>query len=217
MTGMTGFIDGRVSRKTSNALAMSFSDGPGEPFAVARQSGADGKGAKLGTLFGFKNGGTGTHTVAYSAGGQLRVQSRDAKPTLLTRADGTEVATVTRGETSTATAPDATVLLRFAADPTEPKTPDLFRVAITTAADEPVGTIEVIRRVGGWSTSRILDAAVDLDVNYWLTRTGEPLKIPIHGTRVLLTRDLSPIEREVVVGACVDMAIGLRPYITEMN
>lgn len=52
-------IEGHVVHKKSNALKMSFQDGPGDPFAVGHQGAGDGKGAKLGVLFGFKNGGTG--------------------------------------------------------------------------------------------------------------------------------------------------------------
>lgn len=52
-------IDGRVGRKTSNGLKMTFQEGEGDPLAVAVQSSGDGKGAKLGMLFGFKNGGPG--------------------------------------------------------------------------------------------------------------------------------------------------------------
>jgi len=41
--------------------------------------------------------------------------------------------------------------------------------------------------------------------------------VPILGTRATLTRELTPLERDVLLCACVDITIGLRPYISAMN
>jgi hypothetical protein len=75
--------------------------------------------------------------------------------------------------------------------------------------------MDVIRRVAGWTLSRALDGAAKEFV--WWDRPGQPLPVPILGTR--LTLDRSPVgpERDVLVGACVDMAIGLRPYVPAMR
>jgi hypothetical protein len=43
------------------------------------------------------------------------------------------------------------------------------------------------------------------------------LKIPFLGTRVSLDREISDLERDVIVAACTDMAIGLRPYMKDMR
>jgi hypothetical protein len=100
---LSDIIEGRVVRKTSNALQMTFLDGPdGEPMAVAVQGGADSKASKFGVLLGF----------------------------------------------------------------------------------------------GSYP---------------------QPLKLPLLGVRVQPTRALTETERDVVLAASVDLAIGLRPYVAEMR
>jgi hypothetical protein len=208
-------IEGRVVHKASNALQMTLTDGPGEPFAVGVQGAGDGRGKKLGILFGFKNGGTGNHRVTYQDGQVLNVASRDGQPSVFTDAGGVELATVQRGDSSTAVLPDGNELLRFTAHPDEARTPDVFRLVASTPAGEPLADVHVIRRVGGWTLGRLLN---DLyEDSFWWDRAGQPLPVPILGTRVYLNREPSPVERSVLVGICVDIAIGLRPYIKEMN
>ena len=86
-------FEGRCVHKASNALQITFHDGPDEPFAVGVQGAGDSRGKRLGILFGFKNGGPGNHLVTYRDGSVLGVSSRDLAPTVLTR-DGVEIATV---------------------------------------------------------------------------------------------------------------------------
>src|SRR5438874_1118299 len=95
--GGATMIVGRVGRTLSNALTMTFSDGPDRTVATAVQSGGDGVGRKLGVLFGFANGGTGTHVLTYPDGARVLVRSGERKPTVVSRADGVEIATVHRG------------------------------------------------------------------------------------------------------------------------
>ena len=97
-SGPATVIEGRVVHKKSNALQITFHDGPGDPFAVGVQGQGDGKGKKLGVLFGFKNGGTGNHVLTFRDGPVIGVASRDGQPSVFTFADGRPVATVTRGE-----------------------------------------------------------------------------------------------------------------------
>ena len=208
-------IEARVVHKVSNALKMTFTDGPGDPFAVGVQGAGDGRGKKLGVLFGFKNGGTGNHRVTYSDGAVLNVASKDGAPTVLTDGAGVEVATVHRGDTSRAVSAGGGELLQFSADPDEAKSPELFRMVVTGAGGDRLGSVHIVRRAGGWTLGRL---ANDLyDESFWWDRAGEPLPVPILGARVYLDREPSPVERTVLVGACVDVAIGLRPYIKEMN
>lgn len=210
-----GVIEGRVVHKTSNALAISFQDGPGDPFATGVQGAGDGKGKKLGVLFGFKNGGTGKHLVTFEDGAQLFVESKDGAPSVLTRADGATVASIQRGETSVALTAGGNEILRFVPDPDGAKTVEAFRLIVSAPDGSQVGRLDVIRTVGGWTVARAVDAATDLYI--WWDRAGEPLKVPILGTRLTLDRPLTPPEREVLIGVCVDIAIGLRPYVTEMK
>jgi hypothetical protein len=208
-------IEGRAARKrTTNALRVDFQDGPGDPFASALQAGGDGTGKKLGVLFGFKNGGVGTHVLTFADGTELTVESKDLEPSVFSRADGTAVVTVTRGATSTAVGSDGRTILTFTPDSHEPKTLDLFRMHLSDGAGLDVGRLDVVRRNSGFTVTDVVDA---LEEVFWWQRPGQPLKLPILGTRATLSRDLTPLERDVLLGACVDITIGLRPYISAMN
>jgi hypothetical protein len=93
--------------------------------------------------------------------------------------------------------------------------PDLFRMVVTDSVGDSVGTLDVIRKVPGWSLSRAVTGAAALAI--WWDHAGQALPVPILGTRLTAVRALTPDERDVLVCACVDIAIGLRPYIASMN
>lgn len=206
-------IDGRAVHKTSNALKLTFTDGPGDtPLAVGEQGSNDGKGKKFATLLGFKNGGTGNHRLTLRDGSLLNVGSNDGKPSTFTRADGTPVATAERGATTTVLDPAHEALLIVSADPVEAKTPDLFRLQVASPAGAPIAQLDVIRRAAGWSLARTIENEL-----IWWDRAGQPLPIPILGTRITGYREISELERDLLLGICVDIAIGLRPYVTEMQ
>lgn len=207
-------VEGRVVHKTSNALKITFNDGPGDPIAVGVQGAGDGRGAKAAILFGFKNGGTGRHVLTYADGTALEVQSRSAQPTLLTRG-GTEFVSVERGDTAVARDTAGRTVATFTADPDEAKTPDIFRVQISDGRGDALAELTVIRRVAGWSLWRTANAINDMTI--WWDRAGEPLKTPLLGTRLALTRPATAAERDVLLGACVDITLGLRPYTAAMN
>jgi hypothetical protein len=207
-------IQGRVVHKTSNALQITFQGGPGEAFAVGVQGAGDGKGKKLGVLFGFKNGGTGNHVLTFTDGRTLNIASKDSQPSVFTAADGSEVATIHRGASSRAVLSGGTEILQFVSAPTDAKTPDLFSMIVLDPAGAEVGRLDVVRRSSGWTIGRAIDAAWDTYI--WWDRAGQPMKVPLLGTRLLLVRPVSDLELDILLGACVDMAIGLRPYIAEM-
>jgi hypothetical protein len=207
-------IEGRVVHRSSNALEMTFHDGPGDPFAVGVQGRGDGLGKRLGTLFGFKNGGAGHHTVTYRDGSILEVASNDGAPSVFTGEVGGEVAVVTRGATSTASS-HGNPIAHFLPDPEEAVTVDLFRLVVTGPTDEELGRLDVIRKLDGWTVSRAFYGAVN--ELFWWDQPGQAMSVPILGTRLTLTRPPVGPERHVLVGACVDMAIGLRPYVSEMK
>lgn len=208
-------IEGRAVHKTSNALSVTFHDGPGDPLAVGVQGAGDSKGKRFATLLGFKNGGTGAHGLTYRDGRKIRVESRDGAPTLLTGDDGSALATITRGATSSATDTNGIEVMRFVGDPAGAKTPELFRLLVTDGAGAPMGRLDVIRKVDGWTLAKVVDAAWDEYI--WWDRAGRALPLPLLGTRVGITAPLSDLQRDVLLGACVDIAIGLRPYVSEMN
>jgi hypothetical protein len=207
-------IDGRIERATSNALRLVFRSGPGEPLGVAKQGAGDGKGRKLGVLFGFKNGGTGTHVLTFADGSTLAVESKDGQPSELLR-KGMPFATMTRGATTTATSADGTVIARFIPDPNGAKSLELYRLIVTDAGGAELGHLDVVRRNTGWSLARTIWRADE--IAYWWDHAGAALPIPILGTRVVFNATPDDSLRDVVLGACTDIAIGLRPYITEMS
>ena len=214
-------IDGRISRKTSNGLKMAFAQAEGESLALAIQSLGDGKGAKVGMLFGFKNGGPGKHGLTYPDGRTIFIQSREQKPSLITDADGAEIATVNRvakgaQDASVAVGPSGETIVRFTSDPVEPMTPEVFKALLTDAAGNDLGRLHVIRKSTGWKTlSDVLDSAWTTYV--WWDQAGQSLPFLVLGTRLILLREPTPLERDVLLAACVDIAIGIRPYIAEMN
>jgi hypothetical protein len=213
--GPITLIRGQVVHKTSNALKITFADGPGDPLAIGVQGGNDGRGKKLATLFGFKNGGTGNHVLTYADGSTIQVASRDSAPTVLTRADGTEVATIHRGAESSAVRAGGGQVLTFGPDPDEAETPDLYRMVVADAAGEQLGQLDIVRKVGGWTLARAIDEAWNTYV--WWDQAGQALPIPILGTRFLGRRALTAEQREILLAACIDIAIGLRPYIDAMR
>jgi hypothetical protein len=212
-------IDGACGRKLNNALTMRFlRNGTGEPFATALQSGGDGVGKKLGILFGFKNGATGTHVLTYADGTTLDVPVMDVDPTQVTRGDGTVVCTITRGETTTISAPDGTTVLAFLPDPVEPEASSHFRIRIEDGTGAHVATMDVIRQAeyGDLGIGDVLEA-VDFVAGGFVSDTGGSLPLPLLGTRIAQFRELAPLEQDALLAACVEIGIGVRPYVAAMR
>ena len=213
-------IDGPCGRKLNNALTMRFlRNGTGDPIATALQGGGDGVGKKLGILFGFKNGAVGTHVLTYADGTTLAVPMADGEPTQVTRGDGSAVCTITRGPTSTITAPDATTLLSFLPDPVEAEASSHWRMRLEDGTGAHVATMDVIRQGGGYDDVGIADVleTVDFVAGGFVSEPGGSLPLPFLGTRVVLFRELTPVEQDALLAACVEIGIGVRPYITAMG
>jgi hypothetical protein len=205
-------IEGRCVHKASNALKIEFRDGPGDAIATGIQGAGDGKAKKLGVLFGFKNGGTGNHRLTLEGGRVLNVASGEGKPSLFTDEKGDLFATAVRGATSTVTLSDHTDVFTLADDPEDARTPERFRLLLNDQSSTSVGRLEVIRRAEGWSLlSDVYQETI------WFGHAGQPLPVPILGTRVTLWRQPTDVEREALLCMCVDIAIGLRPYTTSMQ
>jgi len=206
-------LEGRIARKLNNALTMAFVDGPGEPIGVAVQGGgAEGMGKKVAVLFGFKNGGAGTHRYAPRLGQALRIESREQEPTVLTRDDGTPVGSIHRGDVSSGVDATGREILRWIDDPGGGKTLEAFRLHVQRPDGQQVAQLHLVRTVAGWSLGRdIVDATI------WWGHAGRPLPIPFLGTSVQRLVPLTLDEHEMLVASCVDMAIGLRPYSAAMR
>ena len=213
-------IDGACGRKLNNALTMRFlRNGTGEPFATALQSGGDGVGKKLGILFGFRNGSEGTHVLTYADGTTLDVPVVDLEPTHVTRGDGTAGCTITRGETTNVAGPDGATVLSFLPDPVEPEASSHFRLRIEDATGVHVATMDVIRQGGGYDDVGIVDVleAVGFVAGGFVSDAGGSLPLPFLGTRVVLFRELTPLEQDALLAACVEIGIGVRPYVAAMG
>ncbi|UGT42435.1 hypothetical protein LTV02_03160 [Nocardia yamanashiensis] len=208
-------IEGRVVHSVSNALRITFRSGPGDPLAVGVQGAGDGFTAKLGILFGFKNGGTGRHRITYADGSSIWVHSKDGAPTVLTRADGTAIGTIQRADTSTAVASTAGTLFHFVPLPDTAPAPDRYRLRILDRMGEEAGRLDVIRTPDGWTPGHLANDLADTYI--WWDRAGQPLPTPILGTRLVTRRPLDPDERDILLGVCADIALGLRPYIATMK
>ncbi|MCU1452501.1 MAG: hypothetical protein JWN46_647 [Acidimicrobiales bacterium] len=218
IVGSSMRVRGDVGRKLNNALTMTFTIGPDEPVATAKQSGGDGRGRKLGVLFGFKNGGPGIHVLTSLGGTAIEVESREQKPTLFRSADGAPLAEAVRGAPSVVSAADGSVVFTVvpapdgATVPAGARLPDAFRTHLLDAAGSTFGTLDVIRSQGGWSLGAEL-----VDDMIWFGHAGQPLKIPVIGTALTFLRPPTALEGDLALAVCVDMAIGLRPYIPEMD
>jgi hypothetical protein len=86
---------------------------------------------------------------------------------------------------------------------------------VVRPSGEQIGRLDIIRTVAGWTVKRAYDALED--VSLWWDRAGQPLKVPLLGTRITLRSEITPLERDTLLGASVDVAIGLRPYIAAMS
>jgi len=191
-------------------VTIVFRGGPGEPLAVAARG--EGRGARSAILLGRKNS---RYRIGYLDGGVVRAEPSDETTLALRRGDGSVVGTIVRGETVTAVAATGGTLFHFVPDPGEACTPDLFRLVVLDRMGAEFGRIDVIREASGWASHRLADSMGDTYL--WWDRTGQPLPVPILGTRVVAEHPLDRVERDVLLAACTDIALGLRPYIVQMR
>lgn len=205
-------VRGDVGRKLNNALTMSFSSGPDESIASVVQGAGDGKGRKFGVLLGFINGGTGTHVITGSNGTVLHVQSREQKSTLITNANGVPFGEAVRADESQVHGPDGAIVFRVRERAGETDSVDVFRTELIDATGAAFCSLDVIRRPAGWALGRDL-----VDDVLWFGHAGQPLKIPLLGTTLCFERPPTALEGDLALAVCVDIAIGLRPYVTPMQ
>lgn len=213
MSTPVAVIDGRSGRKIWNALTLTFLEGD-TPFATAVQGAGDSFGMKAGILFGLRNGRVGNNELTYTDGTKLYLPTRDEGPTPLTL-DGTVIATITRAATSAAALPDGTPLLSFVPHPEGGKTDDRYRMLVLAPAGDTVATLDVMRSPAGWGFDT--DDLLDLVSGDFGGNNASSLPIPFGGTRLVLFRDVSPVERHVLLAACAEICLSARPYVAEMG
>jgi hypothetical protein len=208
-------IDGRSGRRLNNALTITFTEGDSPPFAKAQQGAGDSFGGKLGILFGFRNGSVGNNELTYADGSKLFIRTRDSRPTAITWAGGIPVATIARGETSSATLPDGTALLSFRPHPTDATLDSMYRMIVLDPAGARVASLDVIRTNEGWDISA--EDVLDIVLGNFGGSSNSSLPMPFRGTRLVVYRELSQTERDVLLAACCEIALSARPYDTAMG
>ncbi|MEG8181638.1 hypothetical protein [Nocardia terpenica] len=191
-------IEGRVLHTPSTAPEITFRSGPGAPLATAVHNAASHK-----------------HRITYADKSVIWVESKPIAPTVITRGDGTAIGSVLRADTSTAVASTGGTLCHFIPHPDTPSTPDLFRLLLLDRSGNKTGRLEIIRTPAGWAMGYNGEHA--RDTTLWWDRTGPPLPVPILGTRLVMNRPIDRVERDILLAACVDMAIGLQPYVAVMK
>lgn len=97
-------------------------------------------------------------------------------------------------------------------DDTDPKTLEAFKLVLSTPDGQPLGRLNIIRTNAGWSLGRDL-----LETAIWWGHTGQSLKLALLGTSAQLLRPLNPVEHEMLIASCIDIASGLRPYWPAMK
>ena len=87
------------------------------------------------------------------------------------------------------------------------------RLQVTDAGGAAVATMDVIKPGGGYTTGDLIEAA-DFVLSGFQSQTGGALPLHRLGVRTVLYRALTPLERDVVVAASVELGISVRPYVT---
>ncbi|RFA13724.1 hypothetical protein B7R21_07780 [Subtercola boreus] len=213
-------IVGRVGRRYTNALTMTFVDAPGPPVATVRQGGAGGFGGKFAIALGLRNHGPGRHLMQTREGERVVTESGYNSPSTIERG-GSRIATVTCGATTTVTGANGAVVLTVEPDPDRASTPDVDRMLVRGDGGDPVARVDVILAKSGWNVgpAELLGFGLALATEGLgvLVGNGTPsggsLPIRIHGTRLVLAGPVPEERRDLLLGLCVDLAVGGRSYV----
>jgi hypothetical protein len=212
MLGKGTAVEARLGRRTSNALELVFRDGPEEPLATAVQGAGDSKKGKLGALLGFKNGGVGTHSLVASDGRGLWVESVSGAPTVVRSDERAIVGKLERGdEQSFARDADGVPRITVTGDPAGVHSLDAFRLLLHDDGGRPLGRLGIARTQAAWSLFR------DVESEFIWWGKAAPLKLPLLGASVALDAPVDDVTSDLLAAICVDICIGLRPYVADMR
>lgn len=213
-------IVGRVGRRLNNALTLTLVDAPGEPVATARQGGDAGFGGKLAIMLGLRNHGPGRHLLETRDGDRVVTVSGFNSPSMIER-NGSTVATIDCAATTLVTDISGDVVFTVEPDRERASTADVDRMTVRGADGQIVAQVDVILAASGWELSPNDVIGFGLSVASEglgaLLSDGTPsngsLPIRILGTRLVLPRAVALPERDLLLGLCVDLAIGGRSYV----
>jgi hypothetical protein len=192
-------VEARTGRKLNNALTLTFKVSKDEDLAIATQP------SGIGVLFGFKNGGAGKYEIK-SAAGELLVDCH-LKGTSVTTGAGEAVGMIEPEEGSAVLRDrNGTVLARLIGHPTANRIDSAWVYPIVDSTGTAVGTITLMRPGFNFAAD-VVDTWIHWD------RAGQSLKVPTLGTRLELTQPVDAVLGDLLMGACVDLAIGPRGFL----
>lgn len=205
-------VEARLRRRTSNALELVFRDGTDDPLAVATQGTGDSKKGKLGTLLGFKNGGVGKHGLVAADGRSLMVESISGAPSIVRADDGRDVGHLERGDDrSVARDAEGTPRITVTGDPSGVSSLDAFKLLLHDDGGRPLGKLGIARTQAAWSLLR----DIETEIVWW--DKAAPLKLPLLGASIALDAPVDDVTSDLLAAICVDVCIGLRPYVADMR
>jgi hypothetical protein len=191
-------LSARVHRARSNALVVTYSGQDGRDVATGRQKGT------TAVLLGLKNGGRAAYAIE---GGGTRLEVAVAATTKVSR-DGKALGSIV-GQGTSARIESATAGLLAQVHPHEGARADpAWSHRLTGPQGEPVGTLTLMRTVGGWSLQ---------DFAYWTATwdmAGLGAKAPSAGAALQLHAPAEDELADLLVAALLDASTLPRGYIT---
>jgi hypothetical protein len=190
-------LSARVHRARNNALVVSYSDQAGRDVAVGRQK------SSAAVLFGFKNGGKADYTVE---GNGTRLDVAVAGTSRVSR-NGTALGSIV-GQGSSARIESAAATLLAQIHPYEgAKADPAWSHRLTGPHGEAIGTLTLMRTVGGWSMQDFIDWTATWDM------TGVGAKAPSAGASLQLEAPVDETLADLLVAALLDVSTLPRGYI----
>lgn len=200
MLGSATLVDARSGRKLNNAFTLTFKLSKDQTLGVATQAGG------LGMLLGFSNGGSGRYALKGDAG-TLALDCRPASTSVASAAGGA-VGSIEPDNGAAALRDSAgRVIGRLAGQPAEKGHDAVWSYPVTDPDGARLGTIVLMRTTFDTYTEA-------MDVALWLDRAGGLLKVPTLGARLELEHPVDAALGDILLGACVDLALGPRAFTT---
>jgi hypothetical protein len=200
MLGSATLVDARTGRRLNNALTLTFKVSKEQTLGVATQAGG------LGVLLGFQNGGSGRYALKGDAG-TLALDCRPAR-TSVAGASGEAVGSIgPDGATVALRDNRGQVVGRLLGQPANKRHDAVWSYPVTDPTGARLGRIVLMRTT--------FDAYAEIEeVVLWWDRAGGPLKVQTLGVRLELDNPVDAPLGDLLLGACVDLALGPRAFTT---
>jgi hypothetical protein len=190
-------LSARVHRAKNNALVVTYSDHIGRDVAVGRQK------SSTAVLLGFKNGGKASYTIE---GNATRLDVAVAATSKISRNGAALGSIVGQGSSARIESAASTSLAQI--HPYEgAKADPAWSHGLTGPQGEPIGTLTLMRTVGGWGLQDFLDWTATWDM------AGIGLKAPSAGAYLHLEAPPDEALADLLVAALLDFSTLPRGYI----